>query len=550
VPAVPSVPSPRRLAGSAVNAARTAWTLQRSGVLRPGRPDRIAGAALALARFGPTPAAGYAASAARHPDARAVIDDAGTLTFRDVDRRANALAHALADRGFAEGDALAVLCRNSRHWIEATVAASKLGVHAIFLNTGASGPQLAEVVRHEGPRGIVYDAEFAGAARAAARHRERIVAWRAPGERGGRRDATVEALIAAGDPGPVRPPRAQGRAVILTSGTTGAPKGAARAQPRNLDPVAALLEAVPLRARETTVIAAPLFHAWGFAHFMLAMALSSTLVLRRRFDPEGILALAAEHEATALVAVPVMLQRILELPEPVLDAVRLPALRTVALSGSALPRAVSDRWMDRFGEHLYNLYGSTEVAWATVAGPRDLREAPGTAGRPPRGTVLRLLGEDGAEAGPGETGRIFVGNDLQFEGYTGGGGRDVVEGLMASGDVGHLDAQGRLFVDGRDDDMIVSGGENVFPGEVEELLLSHPAIADAAVLGVDDERFGQRLKAVVVRRPEAELTAGDVQEHVKARLAGYKVPRDVEFRDELPRTSTGKVLKRRLAGGG
>ena len=146
----------------------------------------------------------------------------------------------------------------------------------------------------------------------------------------------------------------------------------------------------------------------------------------------------------------------------------------------------------------------------------------------------------------GATGRIFVGNDLAFEGYTGGGGKDVIEGLLSSGDVGHFDEGGRLFIDGRDDDMIVSGGENVFPAEVEELLSGHEAIAEAAVFGVDDEQFGQRLAAVVVVRGEQQLSEDEVRRFVKSNLAGYKVPRDVRFVDELPRTSTGKVLKREL----
>ncbi len=215
-------------------------------------------------------------------------------------------------------------------------------------------------------------------------------------------------------------------------------------------------------------------------------------------------------------------------------------------SGSALPGSQSDRWMDHFGENLYNLYGSTEVAWATIATPQDLREAPGTAGKPPRGTVVKLFDDDGKPVAQGDTGRIFVGNEMQFEGYTGGGNKDVIEGLMSSGDVGHFDEKGRLFVDGRDDDMIVSGGENVFPQEVEDLLSGHEKVAEAAVFGVDDEQFGQRLKAVVVTKDGASLTEDEVKKYVKSNLAGYKVPRDVEFIDELPRNATGKVLKREL----
>ena len=241
-----------------------------------------------------------------------------------------------------------------------------------------------------------------------------------------------------------------------------------------------------------------------------------------------------------------MMQRILELPDETLRRYDLSSVRVVAVSGSALPAALSERWMDLFGDNVYNLYGSTEVAWASIATPADLRAAPGTAGRPPYGTIVRLYDEDGEPVATGETGRIFVGNEMQFEGYTGGGGKDAIDGLLSSGDVGHFDEAGRLFVDGRDDDMIVSGGENVFPAEVEDLLSGHYAILEAAVFGVDDEEFGQRLKAVVVLRAGAAVTEDEIRGHVKSNLAGYKVPRDIEFVDELPRTSTGKVLKREL----
>jgi fatty-acyl-CoA synthase len=328
----------------------------------------------------------------------------------------------------AGGDGVAIMCRNHRGWVEAYVAANKLGAHALFLNTAFSGPQLAEVAEREAPRALIFDAEFGAVLEGAAGRRKRFVAWHEHGAE--RTGPTLDDLVAAGDTSDLAPPPEQGRAVILTSGTTGAPKGASRRQPQSLDPVAALLERIPLRARGRTMLAAPLFHAWGFTHFTLAMGLCSTIVLRRRFDPEATLALAAQHGCDALIVVPVMLQRILELDAPVLHRYDLSRLRAVPVSGSALPGALSDRWMDLFGDNLYNLYGSTEVAWATIAAPDDLRAAPGTAGRPPRGTVVKLLGDDDREVEPGATGRIFVGNDLAFEGYTGGGGKAGIGGLL------------------------------------------------------------------------------------------------------------------------
>jgi acyl-CoA synthetase (AMP-forming)/AMP-acid ligase II len=522
----------------------TLATLAGAGVIKAQRPDRLLRTAVALIRWGATPAAGYEASALRYPDEVGAIDELGQLTFREIHGRTNALAHALADDGINEGDGIAIMARNHRGFVDAVVACSKLGAHALFMNTSFSGPQLADVAEREKPKAIIFDEEFAEVLSDAGHRRKRYIAWNdADGET---KDPTVESLIGRGDPSNVVPPSEPGKAIILTSGTTGTPKGASRSQPKSLDPAAALLSKIPLKAREKTMIAAPLFHSWGFAHFTLGMSLSSTIVLKRKFDPEATLSLTAQHGCSALVVVPVMLQRILELDDEVLDRYDLSQVKAVPVSGSALPGPLADRWMDHFGDNLYNLYGSTEVAWATIATPQDLREAPGTAGKPPRGTVVRIYDEDGNPVETGETGRIFVGNDMQFEGYTGGGSKDVIDGLMSSGDVGHLDEQGRLFIDGRDDDMIVSGGENVFPGEVEDLLAGHEAIAEAAVFGVDDEQFGQRLKAVVVTRGNKRLSEDYVKQYVKSNLAGYKVPRDVEFVDELPRTSTGKVLKREL----
>jgi fatty-acyl-CoA synthase len=523
----------------------TARTLIGCGMFGPTRPDKLVRTLKAIRDWGPTTAAGYTASAIRYPDDVAIIDEAGSLTFADVHRRTNALAHAWSDDGIVEGDNVALLCRNHRGFVEAMVALSKLGAHALFLNTAFAAPQLTEVCEREQPRAIVYDEEFEGLIAGAAEGRRRFVAWSDSGK--APEGATLlETLIERGDPRDVVVPATKGKIVILTSGTTGTPKGANRKQPETLDPVAGLIEKIPLRARGRTMIAAPLFHSWGLAHFILGIGLSSTLVLRRRFDPEDTLRAIDEHGATALIVVPVMLQRMLELGPKTLGRYDTGSLRIIAASGSALPGELATKVMDAFGDVLYNLYGSTEVAWATIATPADLRAAPGTAGRPPRGTVVRLYDADDREVGPGETGRIFVGNELCFEGYSGGGSKAVIDGLLSSGDVGHFDDGGRLFVDGRDDEMIVSGGENVFPREVEDTIATLEGVEEVAAIGVEDEQFGQRLRAFVVVCDGANLGEDDVKAHVKANLARYKVPRDVVFLDELPRNATGKVLKREL----
>jgi acyl-CoA synthetase (AMP-forming)/AMP-acid ligase II len=525
-----------------------ARTLLGTGMIQPMRPDKVARTLVALHRWGPTPAAAYTASAIRYPERQAIVDEKGTLTFAEVDRRTNALARALQRAGIREQDSVAIMCRNHRGFIEATIACSKLGAGALYLNTAFAGPQIADVMLREEPVALIYDEEFGNLVGEGGEGIKRFVAWHEPGERAlAESDPRLEELIAAEADSPLQPPAEKGRVVILTSGTTGTPKGAARKQPDSMEPAAALFSKIPLRARETTVIAAPMFHSWGFAHFTLGLPLASTLVLRRRFDPEDTLRAVAHHRATALAVVPVMLQRILELGEETIGKYDVSSLKVVAVSGSALPGELATRAMDALGDVVYNLYGSTEVAWATIATPEDLRAAPGTAGRPPMGTVVKLLDSEGREAAPGEGGRIFVANEMVFEGYTGGGGKEIVRGLMSTGDVGRFDAAGRLFVDGRDDEMIVSGGENVFPREVEDLLADHEQIEEAAVVGVSDDRFGQRLKAFVVAREGAELDEEAVKAYVKANLARYKVPREVVFLEQLPRNATGKVLKRELS---
>jgi acyl-CoA synthetase (AMP-forming)/AMP-acid ligase II/uncharacterized membrane protein len=514
-----------------------------AGVVRPMRPDRLLRFVQTLMRWGRSPAAGAIALADRFHDETMIVDELGTLTFGEVHTRTNALAHSLSDLGIGEGDGVGIMCRNHRGFIEATFAVSKLGGTSLYLNTAFAGPQLTEVVQRENPKAIVYDEEFADLLSEAGKRRKRVVAWH---DSDSCADPTIDELIAQGDPEDVVPPSQEGRAVILTSGTTGSPKGASRANPTSLDPAVALLSTIPMKARQTVYVAAPLFHSWGFAHFTLGLILGSTYVLRRKFDPEQCLADIARYRCDTLVVVPVMMQRIMELPEEVRSKYDTSSLKAVAASGSALPGDLASDWMDAFGDTLYNLYGSTEVAWASIATPADMRAAPGTAGRPPRGTVVKLYDEHGMEVPKGETGRIFVGNEMLFEGYTGGGTKDLIGALMATGDVGRFDAGGRLFVEGRDDEMIVSGGENVFPKEVEDLLARHDAVAEAAAVGVKDQDFGQRLRGFVVLERGKEATEDDLKVYVKKNLARYKVPREIVFLDELPRNATGKVLKREL----
>ena len=338
----------------------SAKTLIEAGLVKPERPDRTVRALLALHKWGMTPAAGYAAAAARYPDEDAIIDELGRLTFKEVHERTSRLANAWLDAGLGEGDSIAVMVRNHRYFIETTVAASKLGITCIYLNTMFGGPQLTDVVKREKPAAIVYDEEFAELLAEASERRKRFIAWHDAEDRDGKRkDQTLEELIQSADADPPLPPENEGRAIILTSGTTGTPKGASRKQPDSVGPAVALLSRIPLHSREKAFIVAPLFHSWGFAHFTLGLLLASTVVLRRKFDPEQTLATVAEHQVQSAPMVPVMVQRIMELPEETRRKYDLSSLRSVPLSGSALPGELAIRFMNEFGDIVYNLYGST-----------------------------------------------------------------------------------------------------------------------------------------------------------------------------------------------
>jgi acyl-CoA synthetase (AMP-forming)/AMP-acid ligase II len=517
-----------------------------AGVVAPIAPHRVVKFPVALYRYGFTPTTAYTIGAWRHPKQVAIIDDRGTLTYGELHERTNRLARALADRNVGPGSKIAVLCRNHRGPIETIIAASKIGADVVLMNTGLSTGQMKAVAEEQELTSIVVDSDLVDRLEEVPESVTRIGAWQDEGAACWG-DDTLEGLIAVDGSKdlPTKPPT--GKTIVLTSGTTGTPKGAERPTPGGIGPVNAILSRIPLTAREPALVSAPLFHTWGFAAFQIGSLMGSTLVLRRKFDPEDALRQLAIHRCTSMFAVPVMLQRILELGDDVIARYDTSALKTVTATGSAMPPHKVTEFLDTFGEKLYMLYGSTEVSWASIAKPEELRQEPGTAGKPPAGTDVKILGDDDQELPAGETGRIFVGNDMLFTGYTGGRGEtEVVDGMLGTGDLGYYDDKGLLFISGRADDMIVSGGENIHAGEVEGLLGGMDGVKEAAVVGVDDEEYGQRLAAYLVLEDGAKLSADEVRDHVKNNLARFASPRDVEFLDELPRNQTGKVVKSEL----
>ena len=521
-------------------------TMIASGVVRASRPDRGLRQLNSLAKWGFTLAGGLGAAAARSPRNIASVDRYGSSTYADMAERTTCLASGLAARGFTSDSKFAVLARNHSAMVECMVASSKLGADLLLLNTGLSAHTIELIIANNAVDAIFVDDDLEPLVRylppeipRISTHPDSVVSqWR-----------SIDDVISAGAGATVAPPKQPGRLIVLTSGTTGTPKGARRPTPPGFGAIAAMLSRMPLHRDEVMMLSAPLFHAWGLAALQVSAPLLATVVLMERFDAEECLKTIALHRCTVLILVPVMLQRILELPAEVIDRYDTSSLRVVASSGSPIPGAAVVKFMDTFGDILYNFYGSTEVSWATIADPTDLRLAPTTAGRPPLGTRIAILGQNGDPVPVGAVGRIFVGNDMLFDGYTNAASPAIEDQLMDTGDLGYLDASGRLFVAGRDDEMIISGGENVFPRPVEEAIAALPQVVEVAVVGVPDPGFGQRLAAFVVRAEGASLDEAMVKNYVRNRLSRFSIPRDVTFVSQLPRTATGKVLKRHLTDG-
>ncbi|NVN48685.1 acyl-CoA ligase FadD12 [Mycolicibacterium hippocampi] len=526
-------------------------TLWRARLIAPMRPDRYLRMGAAMKRAGLTATVGFAAAAQRCPDRPAVIDERGTLTWRQLDDRIDALAvalQALRPQGSIAGSpkTVAIMCRNHRGFVEALVASNRIGADVLLLNTSFAGPAMAEVIDREGADVVIYDQEFSDTVDRALQNTPgatRILGWVDTDDG----TPTVDALIDTHLGHRPGPSERTSNIVLLTSGTTGTPKGAKRSEGSGgAGDLKAVLDRTPWRAEEPIVIAAPMFHAWGFSQLLFAGLLACTVVTRRKFDAEATLQLIDRHRATGLAVVPVMFDRIMDLPDETRKRYSGKSLRFATASGSRMRPDVVIGFMDQFGDVIYNNYNATEAGMIATATPEDLRVAPDTAGKPADGTEIRILDAELRDVVAGEVGQIFVRSGTLFDGYTSGTTKDFHDGFMASGDMGYLDDAGRLFVVGRDDEMIVSGGENVYPIEVEKTLVSHPGVAEAAVLGVDDDQYGQRLAAFVVLAQGATVTAEELKQHVRDNLANYKVPRDITILAELPRGSTGKILRNEL----
>lgn len=523
---------------------RAAGVIVRAGLVPFPRLDQGFKSIAAVEMYGPFAGPVHAHAQSGY-DAEAIIDERGSMTYAELERQSNALVRAWQADGITSDSVMGAMCRNHRGLVLTMLAAAKNGTKLVLMNTGFARPQLVDVAAREKVVAFVYDDEFADIADALPVD---VIAYRSWPEASApvSSAATLDDAVAGRDTSSVPAPPKNGGFVLLTSGTTGTPKGAPRGRTSPLA-AAQFLDRIPLRRGQTMMLAAPAFHGTGVSQFALAMALGQTVVMYRKFNPENTIKLVAEHRCDSLVVVPTMLTRIIDLGPEVLSKYNTSSLKIIFSAGSSLSPDLCNRVTASFGLVLYNLYGSTEVAVATVATPEDLTIAPGTAGRPPVTCHVELFDKkDKRINAPYTIGRIFVASGLSFEGYTDGRDKERIDGLVSTGDVGHFDGNGLLFIDGRDDDMIVSGGENVYPLEVENLLADREDVLEAAIIGVEDADFGYRLRAFVVVAPGAERDSDKLKEYVRSNLARYKVPREIVFIDELPRNATGKLLRRAL----
>ncbi|HEX2049143.1 MAG TPA: AMP-binding protein [Actinomycetota bacterium] len=471
----------------------------------------------------------------------AIVDRSGTMTWRELDRRGNRVARALRRMGLRGGDRVAILLRNSREFVEVVVGAQKVGLVACPMNTWAKPRELSATLENAHASVLFYDAKHAEQVAAAAPDDLPLVVV-GDGAAGTRYDDFLDGSSDAPVPPFTRDPGST-RIVIHTSGTSGTPKGASRDDAAGgIRSFAKLLDVLPYRRSDVVYVPAPMFHSFGYATFAFGAVVGATMVLPEKFDPERSLALIEEHRVTAASLVPVMIKRILDLDPGVKARYDLSSLRIVVASGSAMSPKLRRAATELFGDVLYDLYGSTETGWVAIATPADIAAKPTSVGRAAPGIEIGVFAPGGERAAPGEPGELFVRSDLLFEGYTSGGSRPTRDGFVSIGDVGRVDEEGYIFVEGRADDMVVVGGENVYPIEIESLIESIDGVREAAVMGVEDEEYGEVLAAFVA----GSASPDDVVATCQRELASYKVPKRVEIVDELPRTATGKVLKRRL----
>ena len=528
-------------------------------VVRPIRPMQLAHFARGARQTKPGPHLAVMFHAAAHPDKEAIVeyDTTGVRrwTWAEFDAAINRLAHALVARGITGGGRVAVMLPNGTEYLVAQQALARLGATAVQIGYRLKPAEIAYILDHAKPAATIVHAEDLTAMREARGSARAGGAMLVVGGDVPPATADAETWDRALAAAPAEaPPKSRGGdgggMIVYTSGTTGKPKGANRAwRKTGFESVADMIYQVGMRSDDRHLVVCPLYHSAAPAFVAILMSLGATVVLQNHFTPEQALAIVERERITCSVMVPTMLVRILGLPPEVLERHDTSSLRWVMSAAAPLPTDTARRFMARFGPILWNFYGATETGLVTLAGPGDHLSRPGTVGRALRGNEIRLLGEDGQLVPAGEVGEVYARNSTMITGYHGNeeATRESQRaGFFSVGDLGRVDADGYYYIESRKHDMVISGGVNIYPREIEDVLMHHPGIQEAAVVGVPDPEWGESLRAYVVVRQGHALTEAEVIEYCRRDLADFKRPRKVVFLTELPRNLTGKVLKREL----
>lgn len=501
---------------------------------------------------------GYASLLSDKP---AVIDDRpdGTviaLTFAELEAASNRLANVLVSAGVRSGESKVVWCgQNSIGVVLLINAARKLGITAVPLNYRLSDEEATYVTDHSDASIVYVDAEQApmfGRIRGDLPKVGHVFVFGGDVPDG---MTDVETLMESASPEPPSVPESTepGATMIYTSGTTGKPKGALRRGTSGGEQAAALMALIGYTADDVYLPTGPLYHSGPLGFMGIAQVLGQTVVLQRRFQPEDWLRLVQTHRVTSTFSAPTPIRMICNLPDDVKARYDVSSMKRMIANAAPWSFALKQMYLAYFpGDSLYEVYGSTELGVNCVLRPEDQLRKPGSCGQPAPMVEIKLFDDDGNEvtgSGPDHTGELFVKSPSVFADYYKQHDKflaDSKHGYQTVGDIAYRDDEGYLYICDRKKDMIISGGMNIYPAEIEAALEHHPDVLEVAVFGVPSEEWGESVHAVVVVRGGASMTSDDVTTFAREHLASYKVPRSVTFSDELPKTGSGKILKREL----
>lgn len=497
-----------------------------------------------------------------------IVSGLHRLSTAGLNERAARAASGLASLGVGQGDIVALFLRNDLAFFEASVAAGLIGAYPTPVNWHGTPEEARYIFENSGAKVILIHADLLGPIRSVIPPAAKVLVVRTPEE-----IASAYGLspaVAAMPPGMtdwsswlegfapyIAPPAPPPGTIIYTSGTTGHPKGVRRAQPtaeqyelsiRNLAIIFGFTTRPPERI--VTVVTGPMYHSAPNAYSLLAARMGATVYLEPRFDPEGLLRMIEKHKVTHIHMVPIMFNRLLRLPDEVRSRYDLSSLEMVVHAAAPCPAPVKRAMIEWWGPVIYEYYGSTETGGVVFCNSEQWLSHPGTVGKPLPGAEVKIIDKDGNPLPAGEIGEVvakFPGV-ADFTYHKDHAKRVATEkaGLIAPGDVGYFDADGFLYLCDRAKDMIISGGVNIYPAEIEAILHRMPGLADCAVFGIPDEEYGEAVHAVIQRQPGADISETDVRAYLKPHLSGFKIPKTIDFAAELPREDSGKIFKRKL----